>query len=94
MQIGSECFICPNCGAAELEKAPVVHHMICAYVGPEYDFGRTADALLCPKCRRTLREGGRDWEVVSTCALCRNCGGEFVVSDPPSGPQGRPDPER
>ena len=86
MQIESEQTACPKCGAQALEKAPVLHHMICAYVGPEYDFGRAAESLTCPKCRRALRDGARDWEIVGTSALCRNCGGEFVVSDPPPGP--------
>src|SRR5262245_26460941 len=29
---------CPACGAEGLEIFPVLHHMMCAYVGPEYDF--------------------------------------------------------
>jgi hypothetical protein len=38
MQIDADQSVCPACGADGLEFFPVFHHMICAYVGPEYDF--------------------------------------------------------
>ena len=38
MQIEAGQSVCPVCGADGLEIFPVLHHMICAYVGPEYDF--------------------------------------------------------
>ena len=43
MQIEGDQSVCPACGAAGLEFFPVLHHMICAYVGPQYDFAPAAD---------------------------------------------------
>ena len=55
MQIEGNQSVCPACGAEELEIVPVLHHMMCAYVGPQYDFAateidipvRNAGARLC-----------------------------------------------
>ena len=38
MQIEADQSVCPACGAEGLEIFPVLHHMMCAYVGPQYDF--------------------------------------------------------
>jgi hypothetical protein len=46
--------VCPACGADGLELFPVFHHMICAYVGPEYDFPPAVAGYTCPKCRRDI----------------------------------------
>ena len=68
---------CPVCGAHALQAIPVIHHMICAYVGPEYDFDREGEGYRCPKCRRELRDEARDWEVVGSSAQCPGCHAEF-----------------
>lgn len=49
------------------ENEPVLHHLICAYVGPLSDFV-TGDHLVCPKCRRPLLKGAQDWEVLEVHA--------------------------
>lgn len=67
-----------------LKISPVFHHMVCAYVGPEYDFDITADGPCCPKCRRVLRDEADDWEVTASSTRCPACEAEFVVSDQPS----------
>jgi len=82
MQIEEDQSACPVCGAAGLVFSPVVHHMLCAYVGPQYDFAATAAGLACPKCRREL--GASDAEIVGTSARCVDCRAEFVVSPPAS----------
>ena len=46
MQIEQDQSVCPACGAEGLQIFPVLHHMICAYVGPEYDFIPAAYFLL------------------------------------------------
>lgn len=81
MQIDAACPACPACGSADLKIAPVIHHMLCAYVGPEYDFAADARGYHCPKCRRWLQDAAHDWEVVSQSAQCLCCGREYVVND-------------
>jgi hypothetical protein len=73
---------CPACGAA-LEFFPVLHHMICAYIGPQYDFASAKDGYLCPKCRQDIVSGDPTCEIVGTSARCGPCGKEWVVSPPP-----------
>ncbi len=41
----------------------VLHHFLCAYVGPASDFF-DGDLWLCPKCGRPLVEEGSDWDVI------------------------------
>lgn len=83
MQIDAERPRCPLCRTAEIEWVPVLHHMICAYVGPEYDFGAAGDAYRCPKCCRMIVSGSAACEIVGTSARCAGCGCEVVVSQPP-----------
>lgn len=82
MQNDSDEPVCPSCGAAELAFFPIIHHMLCAYVGPQYDFAETSVGLMCPKCRRELRVGASDAEIVGTSARCAICQAEMVVSPP------------
>ena len=56
MQIEADQLVCPACGS-RLDLSPGFHHMMCAYVGPEYDFVPTADGYDCPKCRRSIVSG-------------------------------------
>jgi len=88
MQIEADQSVCPACGAAALELVPLLHHMPCAYVGPEYDFPRSATGYTCPKCRRAIVSGDRACEIVGASAYCAACGGEMVVS-PVSSPRVR-----
>lgn len=56
--------ICPGCGAPAAAH-DVLHHFLCAYVGPDYDFFETGkDHFSCPKCRRALLSEGEDWEKI------------------------------
>jgi rubredoxin len=66
MQIAMDHPVCPACrGRAEF--SPVLHHMICAYVGPGYDFTEAGESHVCPKCRREIVSG--TCEIVGTSAL-------------------------
>lgn len=80
MQIEADQSSCPVCGAARLVSSPVIHHMVCAYVGPQFDFEEMSAGLTCPKCRRELRAS--DAEIVGTSARCANCHAEMMVSPP------------
>jgi hypothetical protein len=80
MQIEADQSVCPACGAAALGFFPVLHHLICAYMGPEYDFIPTADGYACPKCRHDIVAGDAACEIVGASARCGHCGREMVVS--------------
>ena len=80
MQIDEDQSVCPACGNARLEFFPVLHHMVCAYVGPEYDFGTTPAGHTCPKCRSDIVSGDQACEIVGTSARCVRCRKEMVVS--------------
>ena len=82
MQIDSDQLACPACGAG-LEFAPVFHHMICAYVGPQYDFAPAPAGYTCPKCRRDIVSDDPACEIVGTSARCVRCRKEMVVFPPP-----------
>jgi hypothetical protein len=62
MQIERDQLECPACGAAGLELYPLLHHMICAYVGPEYDRadGRWVRLSEMPAGHRAERSRLRD----------------------------------
>lgn len=79
MQIAAGHATCPACGAPGLDIVPVLHHMICAYVGPQYDFEPSPDGCVCPKCRRLIRPGDRACEIVGTSARCTRCRTEAPV---------------
>ena len=83
MQIEANQSECPACGSAALELFPVFHHMICAYVGPQYDFAPAVAGYTCPKCRRDIVSGDQACEIVGTSARCAQCSVEMVVSPPP-----------
>jgi hypothetical protein len=79
MQVESDQTLCPACGAAELKFFALLHHMICAYVGPQYDFAPTLAGHRCPKCRRAILLGDPGCEIVGTSARCENCSNELIV---------------
>jgi uncharacterized protein with PIN domain len=81
MKVERERPVCPDC-SAELELFPLLHHMMCAYVGPQYDFALGAEGYNCPKCRRNIASGDPACEIVGTSARCVRCGKEVVL--PPS----------
>ena len=82
MQIEREQSACPVCGGEHLEIVPVLHHMICAYVGPQYDFAPAPSGYICPKCKRGIVSDDMACEIVGTSARCIACGKEMIVSPP------------
>jgi hypothetical protein len=84
MQIEEHQSECPACGSAALEVFPVFHHMMCAHVGPQYDFTPTIAGYVCPKCHRRIVSGDPACEIVGTSARCKICNREMVVSPPPA----------
>jgi hypothetical protein len=82
MQIEWDQSVCPACGAARLEFHWVLHHMMCAYIGPQYDFTLAAEGYTCPKCRRDIVSDDQSCEIVGMSARCSHCRREMVVSSP------------
>ena len=80
MQIEPHQSVCPACAAAGLEFFPIFHHMLCAYIGPEYDFAAAPAGYTCPKCRREIVLDNRACEIVGTSARCIQCCKEMAVS--------------
>lgn len=79
MQINAAQSSCPDCDAV-LEFFPVLHHMVCAYVGPQYDFDVVPDGLDCPKCGRLIAPHDAACEIVGLSARCPQCLLEMPVS--------------
>jgi hypothetical protein len=82
MQIEAHQSECPSCGSAALDMFPVLHHMVCAYVGPQYDFTSAPAGYVGPKCHRDIVSNDLACEIVGTSARCRACSKEMVVSPP------------
>lgn len=79
MQIEMNQAKCPSCGVDGLSHVPVLHHMVCAYVGPEYDFSDEAGNFKCPKCLRSVVSNDPACEILGTSARCGHCGDEMPV---------------
>ncbi|WP_425350530.1 hypothetical protein [Methylorubrum extorquens] len=54
--------------------------MICAYIGPQYDFAESPAGYTCPKCRRSIVSDDMACEIVGVSARCTACGKEMIVS--------------
>jgi len=84
MQISADQSRCPIC-QNRLVFDQILHHMVCAYIGPSNDFVETSDGYVCPKCRRGIVSSDAACEIVGTSARCEACGKEMIVS-PANGP--------
>ena len=72
--------ICPKCGSSNIRSSEMIHHFRCAYVGPVEDF-KKGDKLVCPKCKRTLKLIGNDYEKPSCMHKCQDCHAVFQEPD-------------
>lgn len=68
---------CGACGSAWTEQEVLIHHYACAHVGPEQEF-RTADGMVCPKCRLRDMVAGADFEQIKGCLRCTDCDAIFA----------------
>lgn len=70
--------VCPKCGSADLKVEDLIHHFVCAYVGPESDFRTDGDdEMTCPKCRRTVRHIGVDYDKPGVIYICNKSHDKF-----------------
>lgn len=69
---------CPRCGNSHTDTFDIVHHFPCAYVGPITDFtNEIDDQLSCPKCSKSLKHIGVDYDKPSVLHICKNCENKF-----------------
>ena len=68
---------CPACNSSDVSIIDIIHHLKCAYSGPEKEF-RDGTRLVCPKCARTLRHIGVDYEKPNRNFLCASCSNIFM----------------
>lgn len=67
---------CPKCGSSNLSVDDLIHHFSCGYVGPESKF-KVEDKLICPKCGKTLKHIGMDYDKPSIIYTCKDCNYNF-----------------
>lgn len=67
---------CPDCNSSDLYTEELIHHFRCAYVGEMSDFKRD-QGLVCPKCDKTLKHLGGDYDKASVMYHCNNCRNVF-----------------
>lgn len=74
--------VCPSCGSANLVGQPLLHHFRCGFVGPIDTFGQDSqNHWQCPKCNRSLKHLGTDYEHTGEHFSCRNCFASFQDAD-------------
>ena len=73
---------CRNCRSTNLVEEAIIHHLRCAYQGPERDF-RDGSYLKCPKCSNRLEHFSVDYDKPGTLTVCNACG--HVTSAPAIG---------
>jgi len=67
--------VCPSCGSSNIQDISLVHHYRCGYQAPKPNFQREdTHHLICPKCNRTVRHYGVDYDVPGMVSLCGHCG--------------------
>jgi hypothetical protein len=70
--------VCPHCNSSNSKSEDLVHHFPCAFIGPISDFKNEIDnSLACPKCNKTLRHIGVDYDKPSIIHHCNNCDNNF-----------------
>jgi hypothetical protein len=73
--------VCPSCRSAYVTSEGLLHHFRCGYVGIPSEFLSLPDGgYKCPKCGRTLRHPGTEFDRLGRAFVCRGCG---VISENP-----------
>lgn len=71
--------VCPVCSSIDIIRGQMIHHFQCGHVDSIENFRQGVD-LICPKCEKTLRHIGIDYEKPSGYFKCASC--HSVVSEP------------
>ena len=64
--------VCPVCRSADLEQETLIHHYRCGEQAAKSRFLKD-DELVCPKCDRTLRHFGVDYDAPGPVYFCHAC---------------------
>jgi len=73
---------CPKCRSVDIKEEDLVHHFPCAHIAPISDFERERqDGLHCPKCDKTLRHIGNDYDKPSAIFNCHDCHHTFQQAE-------------
>lgn len=65
---------CPKCHSVDIKEEDLVHHFPCAHIAPISDFQKHGqDGLVCPKCDKSLRHIGNDYDKPSAIYNCHDC---------------------
>ncbi len=65
--------VCPDCASIDIVRTEIIHHFPCGHMNAIEKYRRGAD-LVCPKCDKTLRHIGLDYEKPSGYFICHSCG--------------------
>ena len=65
---------CAHCGSANLVEQAILHHFRCGCQRPEADFRAESGDLICPKCKRRLKQFSYDYDRPGSVYSCRACG--------------------
>lgn len=68
---------CPKCGSGYVDKAQVLEHFNCGYVGVESEFVRI-DKYVCPRCQWELKLLETDYRSLGIKYKCGNCSEIFI----------------
>jgi len=70
--------VCPKCDSGNLKSEDIVHHFSCGYVGPLSDFKDeiSPNSMRCPKCEKSLKHIGVDYDKPSAMYNCNKCGAQ------------------
>ena len=71
---------CPKCSSIDIQSHDVIHHFSCATVASETAF-KQGEHLVCPKCDKTLRHIGVDYDKPSVVYDCNDCETQFQQPD-------------
>lgn len=70
--------VCPSCDSSNITSQDLVHHFPCGYIGAISDFKNKIDSVLtCPKCSKSLRHIGVDYDKPSIINHCLGCNEVF-----------------
>lgn len=64
--------VCQKCNSSNIKEDIIVHHYKCGYQGSKTDF-REGRELICPKCNKTLRHFGVDYDTPGSLIICNSC---------------------
>lgn len=64
---------CPMCGSRNFEKGIGIRHIECGFIAFREDFMKD-DKLVCPHCKKELKQMSVDWAFTGIILQCKSCG--------------------